>query len=183
LHLFPRVEGSCTIRIPQSGFLDETEPGGVARTHRLQRVERDVGVPDGAYQDKVSVALFSTDADVLGLYDKPLARNAQIWTDDFKLVLDGPRADRATIERAATVVDAGGRFGYRMMYPPMQGGVRSLYWHVPVVARRTGKRWTQQHGYISAERTGHATLTMEPALLARPAHHAAATRFERDGSV
>src|SRR5215469_9875283 len=133
LHLFPHVEGSCTIRIPQSGWLDEFDPrtglgphrhGPVpqlARSHRWQRIERDAGLPgDGTFTDPFSVALFSTDPEELGLYGKPLARNAQIWTGDYCLLLDGPRADRAAIQHAAAVLDAGGRFGFRMYYPPMR---------------------------------------------------------------
>jgi len=117
LHLFPRIEASCAIRIPQSGWLDETnEDHGhrivthVARSHRWQRVERDFGIGPGAYTDKVSVALFSTDPDGIGLYDKPLARNAEVWTHDYELLLDGPHADREALRLAAKVVDAGGRF-------------------------------------------------------------------------
>ncbi len=188
LHLFPRVEGSCAIRIPQSGWLDETGTGEhkvvdrVARTHRWQRVARDAGIADGVYLDKVSVALFSTDADVLGLYDKPLAKNCEIWTAEYELVLDGPRADRGTLERAAVVVDAGGRFGYRMMYPPMRGGMRALFWHVPMIARAHGggRNAHAPHGYVTAERDGMRPFRLEPKLLARASHVTAATKFERD---
>ena len=54
LHLFPRVERSCAIRIPQSGWLDEADAAQaqghklvthLARTHRWQRVTRDQRVP------------------------------------------------------------------------------------------------------------------------------------------
>jgi hypothetical protein len=205
LHLFQRVEGSCAIRIPQSGWLDEHDPAQarthghkivshVARSHRWQRVARDAGVAaaprdpvtgDGKYTDKVSVALFSTDPDVIGLYDKPLARNAQIWNAAYELVLDGPRADRAAIDRAAALVDAGGRFGYRQLFPPMRGGVHELFWHVPVIGKldhHTGRaRRMREHegapiGYVSAEHDGHA-LQLHPRLLARPTHVAAATQF------
>jgi len=141
LHLFPRVEDRYAIRIPQSGWLDEGGEAGhrvvahIARTHRWQRTARDVGLPEDAFHDKVSTALFSTEPDVLGLYDKPLARNVQIWTEDYRLVLDGPVADRAALERAAREVGAGGRFGYRMYYPPMRAGARELFWHVPLIAK------------------------------------------------
>jgi hypothetical protein len=187
LHLFPRVEESCAIRIPQSGWLDEQGDGGhrvvdrVARTHRWQRVPRDHGV-DERFADKVTVALFSTDPDVVGLYDKPMARNAQIWTEDYHVLLDGPRADRAAIERAARAVAAGGRFGYRFFFPPMRAGRRELYWHLPLVARldrATGRaevyRDSPPPGYVTA-----GDLKLTPRLLSRPAHVAAATRFPRD---
>jgi hypothetical protein len=191
LHLFPRVEESCAIRVPQSGWLDEQGGGGhrvvdrVARTHRWQRVPRDHGV-DERFADKVTVALFSTDPDEIGLYDKPLARNAQIWTEDYRLLLDGPRADRAALERAARTVASGGRFGYRFLFPPMRAGRRELYWHLPVLARRdaaTGRgqvyRDAPPLGYVSAG-DGTSDLTLAPRLLARPAHVAAATGFPRD---
>jgi hypothetical protein len=194
LHLFPRVEGSCAIRIPQSGWLDESDPATglgphghrvvshVTRTHRWQRVARDAGIHgDGMYTDKVSVALFSTDPEAIDLYDKPLARNSQIWTEGYKLLLDGPRADRPAIGRAAGVVDAGGRFGYRMYYPPMRAGVRELFWHVPLVARTDGGRFSAGPlGYGTAEAEGVPPLRLEPRLLARPAHQAAARLFQRD---
>jgi hypothetical protein len=198
LHLFPRVEGSCTLRIPQSGWLDETDASEtrahghrivshVARTHRWQRSARDADVGgDGAFTDKVTVALFSTDPDTIGLYDKPMARNAQLWSDAYELLLDGPRADRAALDRAARVVDAGGRFGYRFQFPPMRAGSRELYWHLPLVARRDagGGRAAMLDdrpplGYVTAE--GDAPpIVLAPRLLARPAHRAAATLFPHE---
>ncbi|HEY1906232.1 MAG TPA: M28 family peptidase [Myxococcaceae bacterium] len=194
LHLFPRVEGSCAIRIPQSGWLDESDPvtglgphghrvvPHLTRTHRWQRVARDAGIHgDGMYTDKVSVALFSTDPEAVGLYDKPLARNAQIWTEKYTLLLDGPRADRAAIARAAKVVDVGGRFGYRMYYPPMRAGRRELFWHLPLIARAGAGRFTRgPTGHVTAEVEGAPPLRLSPRLLARPAHLAAARLFDRD---
>jgi Peptidase family M28 len=194
LHLFPRVEGSCAIRIPQSGWLDEFDPitgqrphghrvvSHVTRTHRWQRVERDAGIHgDGMYTDKVSVALFSTEPEAVGLYDKPIARNAQIWTEDYKLLLDGPRAGATTISHAAAVVDGGGRFGYRLYYPPMRAGTRELFWHVPLVARAGAGRFVGAPiGYATAEAEGARSLRLAPRLLARTAHIAAARLFEQD---
>ena len=29
----------------------------------------------------------------------------------------------------------GGRFGYRLIYPPLRAGARDLFWHLPLVAR------------------------------------------------
>jgi Peptidase family M28 len=193
LQLFPRVEQSCAIRIPQSGWLDEsdaaTQPHGhkivshIVRTHRWQRVARDADIHgDGAYTDKVSVALFSTEPVAIDLYDKPLARNAQVWNEHYQLVLDGWHADREQLERAARVVDAGGRFGYRMYYPPMRAGLRELFWHVPVVAAsgRGRLRDDALPGYVTAELPGAAPLVLHPRLLARPSHVAAARSFARD---
>lgn len=194
LQLFPRVEGSCAIRIPQSGWLDEFDPltgrsphrhrvvSHVTRTHRWQRVARDAGIHgDGMFTDKVSVALFSTDPEAVGLYDKPIARNSQIWTEDYKLLLDGPRADGAAISAAARVVDAGGRFGYRLYYPPMRAGSRELFWQLPLIARAGSGRFVEGPlGYATAEADGARPLRLTPCLLARPAHVAAARLFERD---
>jgi hypothetical protein len=62
-----------------------------------------------------------------------MARNAQIWTADHELVLDGPRASPEQLRTAAERVRAGGTFGYRFFYPPMQVGVHPVFWHRPVV--------------------------------------------------
>ncbi len=190
LHLFPRVEDSFTIRIPQSGWIDESaEPSDhghkivddFIRTHRWQRVRRDANVTtDPEYVDKVSIALFSTTPVDIDLYNKPLARNSQIWTHDYHRLLDGPRATRSQILEAAAAVDRGGRFGYRMYYPPMRLGVRETFWHVPLIASpRLGRYAQAPLGYLSAE-TDDDRITLEPHLLRRPPHLAAARAFPND---
>jgi hypothetical protein len=183
LHLFPRCEDRYAIRIPQAGWLDEGAPRGgprhrivshIARTHRWQRSARNAGMPEAAFHDKVSTALFSTDPDVLGLYGKPMARNAQIWTEDYRLLLDGTTADAAEIARAERTVRAGGRFGYRMYFPPMRAGLRELFWHVPVIAKH-GERFPETPaGVLTVELAGAAPIRLIPERLARPAHVAAA---------
>ena len=196
LHLFPRIEASCAIRIPQSGWLDESDPGQeahshghghkivnhVVRTHRWQRVARDADIHgDGAFTDKVSVALFATDPVAIDLYNKPLARNSQVWNEHYHLVLDGPRASKEQILHAAALVDKGGRFGYRMYYPPMRAGVRELFWHVPVVAASgRGRLRDALPGYVTAELAGAQPLVLKPHFLQRPEHVAAARLFVRD---
>ena len=40
----------------------------------------------------------------MGLYGKPMAKNSQLWTGDDHLLLDGPKAGREELERAAEVV-------------------------------------------------------------------------------
>ncbi len=196
LHLFPRVEASCAIRIPQSGWLDETDPSQeehhhrhghkiathIVRTHRWQRIARDADIHgDGAFTDKVSTALFATDPVSIDLYNKPLARNSQVWDEHYNLVLDGPRASQKQILHAAEVVDKGGRFGYRMYYPPMRAGVRELFWHLPVIAASgRGRLRDAVQGYVTAELPGAQALVLAPHLLARPEHVAAARLFERD---
>ena len=201
LHLFPRVEASCSIRIPQSGWLDERDPATdklheshphgphdhkvvprVVRTHRWQRVARDSDIHgDDTFTDKVSTALFATDPVAIDLYNKPLARNSQVWNANYELVLDGPRASKQQLRHAAEVIDRGGRFGYRMYYPPMRAGVRELFWHVPIVAASgKGRLHGAINGYVTAELAGAQPLLLSPHLLARPEHVAAARLFERD---
>ncbi len=191
LHLFRRVEDSFTIRIPQSGWLDEQDPPGdhghrivddFVRTHRWQRVRRDADITrEVEYRDKVSIALFSTTPVDIDLYNKPLARNSQIWTEDYQLLLDGVGAQREQILEAASVVDRGGRFGYRMYYPPMQIGRRETFWHLPLVARAGLGRYPRAPlGYLTAERAGAEPIELVPRLLTRPVHLAAARAFPLD---
>lgn len=201
LHLFPRSEDSYGIRIPQSGWLDEHDPATaparanghkmvrtVARTHRWERVPRDhaIGEGDGRFEDKISVALFSTNPDDLGLYGKPMARNVQIWRESYQLLLDGPRAQPKALEAASQAVDQGGRFGYRFLFPAMRAGARTLYWHRPLCARldpKTGEVTLLAGaplGHITAELDGQPAIALTPALLDREPHRAAATLFELD---
>jgi len=203
LHLFPRVQGGYTLRIPQSGWLDEHDPcqarpsgshrmvRHIERTHRWQRTPRDQAlVGDGAFTDEVTVALFSTNPDDLGLYGKPMARNAQIWSHDYQLLLDGPRASQAELERAAEMLDRGGRFGYRLYYPPMRAGTRELFWHLPLLARlHPGGDQAELYedtlrlGSITAEATaptGGGSIALAANLLDRPGHREAATLFARE---
>ena len=199
LHLFSRTEGGYSIRIPQSGWLDEVDaataaPHGhkvvrhVVRTHRWQRAQRDVGLAgDGSYTDDVSVALFSSDADDLGLYGKPMARNAQIWRDDYRLLLDGPNADALDIENAAGAVDRGGHFGYRFIYPPTRMGARELFWHRPLVARLepdgSAALLTEgaPAGYVLAEAPGEAPIELQARRLDRAGHREAARFRDQPG--
>jgi hypothetical protein len=195
LHLFPRSESSYGIRIPQSGWLDEAalHPTSghrlvhhVVRSHRWQRVARDhAPALEPGFADKVSVALFSTAPDDLGLYGKPMAANAQLWRDDYQMLLDGPRATAAELALAARLVQRGGRFGYRFHYPPMRVGRRELFWHRPLVARlepgaTTASVYTDDppQGYVLCE--PRPEEDGRPRLLDRPGHREAATLFDRD---
>jgi len=49
----------------------------------------------------------------MGLYDKPLASNSQLWNNKFELLLDGPRAGRRKIMEVEKTLSKGGLFGYR----------------------------------------------------------------------
>jgi len=148
LYVCDRHEAPRGLRILQSGWLHEPRAGSpdsetvretlrstFRRTHRWQRVER--------FQDDLAVVgnevrlahvLFSSDPDVVGLYGKPMARNSQIWTERHEMLLDGPRAGRDELRRAAGVLREGGRFGYRFYYPPMRVGKYEVFWHLPMVA-------------------------------------------------
>jgi hypothetical protein len=143
-----RHEAVRGLRILQSGWLsepraDRPKPGKMKdklrntyrRTNRWERIEQ--------FQDELAVVgddvrlahvLFSTDPDVVGLYGKPMARNSQIWTDQYRLLLDGPRAGREELRRAAQAIREGGRFGYRIYYPPMRVGKYEVFWHLPLVS-------------------------------------------------
>ena len=131
--------------------------------------------------------LFSSLPEDLGLYDKPMARNAQIWTHDFRLLLDGPRANRAALRRAAAMLREGGLFGYRFQYPAMRVGQYEIYWHRPLVAYlspRTAQPEVLSDaplGYLTAYRAGRPNpakaIELWPRLLARRPHVAAIESF------
>ena len=147
LRLVTRNRGIGSLRVPQTGWFYEHHPdkekpeineqlilNTFHRTHRWQKIHR--------YQDelnesvekvKIAKALYSTESDHLGLYDKPMARNCHIFDHNFSLVLNGPRADRKKIYESEKVILGGGLFGYRFFYPPMRTGNYSIYWHRPLV--------------------------------------------------
>ena len=78
--------------------------------------------------------LFSPLPGDVGLYGKPMARNSQIWNDEYRLLLDGPQAAAEELSLASERLAAGGLFGYRFFYPPMQIGRHEVFWHRPLVA-------------------------------------------------
>src|SRR5581483_7187017 len=80
-------------------------------------------------EDKMVHVLFSTEEDDLGLYGKPMGRNVQLWTRDYRLLLDGPSASRDDIRKAEKRVREGGLFGYRFQFPPLRVGRHEIYWH------------------------------------------------------
>lgn len=152
LHLLARHEAPFGLRVPQSGWLHEVRDHDEAnsrhgpirntfrRTHRWARVLRDQDeLALLGREDKMLHVLFSTIPDDLGLYDKPLARNAQLWTHDFRPLLDGPTATPDDIRRALHEVEQGGLFGYRFLYPAMRVGKYEVFWHRPLVAYRSAE--------------------------------------------
>jgi hypothetical protein len=197
LHPIERSEDNHRLRVPQSGWLHEphadhpepeTEHGPVRnsfrRTHRWQRIERhEDALAVSGFEDRMAHVLFSADADDLGLYGKPMARNSQLWTHDYHLLLDGPRAGRAEMVAAAGRLAAGGTFGYRFLYPAMRVGEHEIYWHRLLAALPDaggGQPALVEGaplGYLTAYRADHPDLAhpveLWPRLLARPAHRAA----------
>ena len=141
------------IRIPQSGWLREPRRDGTTaeiqeelllnlytRTSRWNRVRRDEdAVAQSTHVSSVTDTLFSATLEDIGLYGKPMARNSQIWTEDAQLLLDGPNATRADIDRAAEVILDGGLFHYRFQSPAMRVGLHEVYWQRPLVAY-----WSQE---------------------------------------
>src|SRR5262249_61748695 len=97
------------------------------RWAKVLRHEDELALVD--HEDKLTHVLFSALPDDLGLYGKPMARNSQLWTQDSRRLLDGPHASRTEIENALHAGAAGGLFGYRSLFPPMQVGRHQLFWH------------------------------------------------------
>jgi Peptidase family M28 len=197
LHPIERSEDPHRLRVPQSGWLHEphadhpeptTEHGPMRntfrRTHRWQRIERHQdALAVSGHEDRMAHVLFSAAADDLGLYGKPMARNAQLWTHAYHLLLDGPHAGRAELAAAAGRLAAGGTFGYRFLYPAMRVGEHEVYWHrlLAALPDAAGGQPSLVEGaplgYLTAYRAAHPDLArpveLWPRLLARPAHRAA----------
>ena len=148
LHVFERHEAPRGLRVLQSGWLHERRPdqpepdpgqGVIRNTYRrtnrwgrLHLHEDELEV--AGTEDQTAHVLFSSAPDDVGLYGKPMARNAQIWTRNYELLLDGPRASRAELAQAAAALRAGGQFGYRFLFPAMRVGRHEVFWHRPLAA-------------------------------------------------
>src|SRR5262249_38986663 len=128
LQMVPRHEDPHGVRVPQSGWLHEPrredeEPNhhhhgpfrnSYKRSHRWERVHRyEDELVVSEKEDRMAHVLFSTSGPDLGLYGKPMARNVELWTEDYRLLLNGPHAGADEIARAADVLAEGGLFGYR----------------------------------------------------------------------
>ncbi len=204
LHSLMRHEAPLGIRVPQSGWMHEPRGDKAAvdiqrgplrntfqRTHRWGRIHRyEDELAVNQSEDRVAHVLFSTNADDVGLYGKPMARNAQVWTHDFEPLLDGPRAHARDLVTAAEKVAAGGLFGYRFYYPAMRVGRHAVYWQRPLVAwlsDQTGMPAVLTDaplGYLTAYRFEKpdlsAPIELWPRLLDRDLQRAAFADFERD---
>ncbi|HTF33650.1 MAG TPA: M28 family peptidase [Myxococcota bacterium] len=197
LHLVGRHEAPNGLRVPQSGWLHEVTAAharadanhgplrdGFTRTHRWARVQRHQDeLALGTREDKMTHVLFSALPDELGLYGKPMARNAQVWSTDFHSILDGPAARSTELAAAIAAVKQGGLFGYRFQYPAMQLGHHAVYWQRPLVAyldphtQRASLLPENLLGYLTAYDTRELRLSdpveLWPRVLQREPHLAA----------
>jgi hypothetical protein len=151
--LVARHRMTTGIKVPQAGFMHEPNAehphaGAVAghvrntykRTHRWDRVLRDQDeLALIGREDKLLHVLFSSIPDDMGLYDKPMARNVELWNEHAELLIDGPSATPDHIKRAMHAVQGGGIFGYRFQWPAMRVGKHEVYWHRPLCAYRDAK--------------------------------------------
>ncbi len=148
LNLVARNRGIGGLRVMQSGWFHEPYSGSnnhiinenllkdsFHRTHRWERVHRyQDELNEVAHKIKLIKALFSTEADAMGLYNKPLACNSQLWDSRFELVLNGPAAGRRKLVEVEKTLLKGGLFGYRFIYPPMRVGEHEIYLNRTLVA-------------------------------------------------
>jgi hypothetical protein len=202
LNVCDRYEAPRGLRILQSGWLHEPRAGQAVsetlrdklrntyrRTHRWEKTERhedDLAVAGD--EGRLAHVLFSSEPDDVGLYGKPMARNAQIWTEHYEMLLDGPRAGRDELSRAAKALREGGRFGYRFYYPPMRVGKYELIWHLPLVAffdpdtRKPRLLDDGPLGYMTANDVHSpkpgAAVTLWPELRRRPEYVATLRGYE-----
>ena len=125
-------------------------PNTYKRTHRWDKILRDqdeLALPAG--RTSSLHVLFSTMPDDLDLYDKPMARNVQLWTEDYQLLLDGPTATPEEIKHAMRTV--AGRRAVRLPLP------------VPGHARRPARGLlAPAAGRLSRRRTASATCCPTP---------------------
>ena len=203
LHVCQRHESPRGLRVPQSGWLHEHHPNepqpdprvgtirnSYRRTHRWARLHRhEDELAVSGNEDRLAHVLFSAQPDDVGLYGKPMARNAQIWTRHYQLLLDGPQASREQLERAAEALRAGGHFGYRFHFPGMRVGMHEVYWQRPLVAYRSAE--TKEIKVLSEAPLGCLTaycaanprldepIELWPRVLDRPAYRLAALDFVR----
>jgi len=200
-----RHEGPLGVRVPQSGWMHEPRadaqgPDGrhgpirnsYKRTHRWARVLRhEDELALLQREDKLVHVLFSTAPGDVELYGKPMARNVQLWTHDYRLLLDGPRATRNEIYRALDSVAKGGLFGYRFQFPAMRIGPHEVYWQRPLIAylsQETGKPVVlpdSPPGCLTVYRTDNPSpdklIELWPRLFRRDLHLSALQLFEHTG--
>jgi len=200
LRLVPRRAGAQGVRVPQTGWLHEPHPDvdpaeiqkellkpQYTRSHRWDRNQRsDDELALNPRLEKIARVLFSTDLEVMGLYDKPMARNVQLWTRNFELLLDGPNATPDELKQAEAAILGGGLFGYRFQFPPARVGLHEVYWHRPVCAYASASGEIclladAPLGVLTAYEKGspdlHAPVELWPRLQKRPLYSSALSDF------
>jgi hypothetical protein len=204
LHFLERRLALGGLRVPQSGWFEEAAPNAPSissndkgaketkepawkpirdtykRVFRQARKHRFEDQLVGAHEHRLPHVLFSTRAQDIGLYHKPMARNVQLWDGEYHAILDGPSATSEQIHRAAERVAAGGTFGYRFLFPPMNVGRHELYWHRPLAAyydartKRPVLIDSAPTGYLTAYETGSKSIAhpieLWPRFLRRENH-------------
>jgi len=191
LNLVARNRGIGSIRVTQSGWLHEPNAGSknriinenllkdsFHRTHRWERVHRyQDELNEVAHKVRLVKALFSTEPDAMGLYNKPLACNSQLWNHKFELLLNGPKAGKRKITEVEKTFANGGLFGYRFFYPPMRVGQHEMYLHRPLVGFydsqfdksvvKTGSLTGYITGYHESDRDMSHPVELWPRMLKR----------------
>src|SRR5262249_14897021 len=128
------------------------------------------------------------------LYNKPMARNVQIWSREHKLVLDGLREGERPIGRAERQLARGGTYGYRFVFPPMRVGMHAGYWQRLLVAcaganpdqlpEPSVQLAQAPAGYLTAYRVDRDDLAkpveLWPVFARRPEHLAAIELFRHE---
>ncbi len=155
LRLLRRHHPPYGVWVQQSGWLfdsiTENERKGIhpellidtyRRTHRFNRVNRyDTDIEESTDKDiKTLQCIFSNNPEIIGLYDKPMARNSRIFAENGELILDGPSANREDVLNAAGKVFKGGLYEYMFCYPPMRCGGHEVFWQRPLVAYCRGSK-------------------------------------------
>ncbi|MEI7435895.1 MAG: M28 family peptidase [bacterium] len=203
LRLVARHAAPFSLRVPQSGWIHEphadVDPATIQRelimdayhrSHRWERIHRHQDpLALNPHPDKVVEVLFSTQSDAIGLYGKPMARNVQMWSRSFDLLLNGPVAGRDHLRQAEATVIAGGLFGYRFQFPAMRVGRYEVYWQRPLAAfavpgtSRAELLTAAPLGYLTAYDAAApdlaAPVELWPRLLQREAYREALHDFGR----
>ena len=188
-----RHAGPGGLRVPQSGWMHEPQPAGrysrsdhgplrntYRRTHRYVQVLRDAPAEQtlSTREDRMAHVLFDA-SEAIGLYGKPMARNAQLWTADGRAAARRPAASHDPIERAARA-DRGGR-GVRLPLPvprharrPARGLLASAPGQrISRRARATGRRPRRAAGradrFARRPPRSRSRIELWPELLARAA--------------
>jgi hypothetical protein len=206
LHIMiARNRGVDGMRVTQAGWFSQQKPDNEEafvnesliqdtynRTHRWQRVHKyQDELNDVSHKIKIIKALFSTEPDALGLYDKPLASNSQLWDHNFDLLLDGPSAGKRKMTEVEKTILNGGLFGYRFYYPPMRTGRHDVFLNRPLVAflpENSLKPVIQTdslYGYLTCYHTDDKKMSQPvelwPRMQKRPLHLSAINDFNTEG--